>query len=97
MSEVSIAELVGNGTMSAEMAAVLWAAVDEPVSFLTAAVRLAGKSTISGAALALRRPGLPLRTVTGEPEEVAWLERERAGGYLQIEGVPAAPPYLPLG
>ncbi len=88
MSDISIAELVRNGTMSAEMAAVLWAAVDEPVSFLTAALpRLAGKSTVSGAVLALRRPGLAVRTVTGDPEEMARLERERAGGYLQIEEI----------
>ena len=88
MSDVSMAELVRNGTMSAEMAAVLWAAVDEPASFLTAAVpRLAGKSTTSEAALALRRPGLPVRTVTGEAEEMTRIERERAGGYLQIEEI----------
>jgi hypothetical protein len=88
VSDISIAELVRNGTMSAEMAAILWAAVDEPVSFLTAALpRLAGKSTISAAALALRRPELALRTVTGDPEEMARLERERAGGYLQIEEI----------
>lgn len=88
MSDVSIAELVRNGTMSAEMAAVLWAAVDERVSFLTAAVpRLAGKSTTSGAALALRRPDVPVQTVTGEPDEMAQLEHERTGGYLQIEEI----------
>ncbi len=88
MADISIAELVRNGTMSAEMAAVLWAAVDEPVSFLTAALpRLAGKSTISEAALALRRPDLPVRMVTGDPAEMAEIERERAGGYLRIEEI----------
>src|SRR5919202_1949995 len=88
VSDISIAELVRNGTMNAEMAAVLWAAVDESVSFLTAALpRLAGKSTTSDAALALRRPDLPLRTVTGEPDEMAAIERERAGGYLKIEEI----------
>ncbi len=88
MAALSIVELIRNGTMSAEMAAVLWAAVDEPVSFLTAALpRLAGKSTVSSAALALRRPELPLRTVTGDPQELAQLEHERAGGYLQIEEI----------
>src|SRR5438132_10449638 len=88
MPELSIAELVRNGTMSAEMAAVLWAAVDEPVSFLTAAQpRLAGKSTTAGAALALRRPGVPVRTVAGAPAEMTHLERERAGGYVQIEEI----------
>jgi hypothetical protein len=49
--------------------------------------RLAGKTTTSEAALALRRPGLPLRTVTGEPDKMARLEQEGAGGYLQIEEI----------
>ncbi len=88
MSEVSIVELIRNGSMNADMAAVLWAAVDEQVSYLTAAVpRKAGKSTTSGAALDLRRPEVPLRVVTGEPEEMATLEQERSGGYLQIEEI----------
>jgi hypothetical protein len=86
--EVSIAELVRNGTMSAEMAAVLWAAVDERASFLTAAVpRLAGKSTTSKAALALRRPEVPVHEVRGEPEVMERLERERSGGYLLVEEI----------
>jgi hypothetical protein len=88
VAELSIAELVRNGTMSAEMAAVLWAAVDERVSFLTAALpRLAGKSTTAEAVLALRRPGVPVRVVTGDPAEMAELERARAGGYLRIEEI----------
>ena len=36
--EITIAELVRNGTMSAAMAATLWAAAEEQVSFLVAAV-----------------------------------------------------------
>ena len=57
MADVTIAELVRNGTLSADIAAVLWCAVDAEASFLTAAVpRLAGKSTTSNAVLALRRP-----------------------------------------
>ena len=88
VSGISIAEMVRNGTMSGEMAAVLWAAVDERVSFLTAALpRLAGKSTIAEAVLALRRPAVPLRMVVGEPVEMAEVERERAGGYLRIEEI----------
>ena len=93
MSEITIAELVRNGTMSAEMAAVLWAAVDERVSFLTAALpRLAGKSTTAEAALALRPPGVPLRAVLGDPAEMADVERERAGGYLKIEEISTGRP-----
>jgi hypothetical protein len=83
-----MAELVRNGTLSAEMAAVLWAAVDERVSFLTAAVpRKAGKSTTSKAALALGRPELPIHQVRGEPEVIEQLERERLGGYLLVEEI----------
>jgi hypothetical protein len=86
--EVSIAELVRNGTLSAEMAAVLWAAVDEGASFLTAAVpRLAGKSTTSKAALALKRPEVPIHEVRGEPDVMERLERERTGGYLLVEEI----------
>ncbi len=54
---ITIAELVRNGTMSAQIAGTLWAAVDEQRSFLTVAIpRFAGKSTLSNAVLALRRP-----------------------------------------
>jgi Flp pilus assembly CpaF family ATPase len=57
-SEITIADLMRNGTVSAEMAAVLWAALDPRTSFLSSAVpRLAGKSTTSQAALALRPAG----------------------------------------
>ena len=92
MAELTIAELVQNGTMSAEMAAVLWAAVDEQVSFLTVAVpRNAGKSTTSNAVLALRPPNVLLHTTAGEPEQLERLERERLGGYLVVGEFSQAP------
>jgi len=90
--ELTIAELVRNGTMSAEVAATLWAAVDERVSFLTVAIpRFAGKSTTSNAVLALRPPGVPARYVEGEPEEMERLKRERLGGYLVVAEFSEAP------
>ncbi len=90
--ELTIAELVRNGTMSAEVAATLWAAVDERVSFLTVAVpRFAGKSTTSNAVLAMRPPGVPARYVEGEPEEMERLKRERLGGYLVVAEFSEAP------
>src|SRR6266702_4854030 len=82
---LSIAELVRNGTMSAEIAAVLWAAVDAQLSFLTVAVpRNAGKSTTSNAVLALRRPEVPTHHITGDPAQLDFLRQERLGGYLVV-------------
>jgi hypothetical protein len=80
---LSIAALVANGTMNAEIAAVLWAAVDAQLSFLTVAVpRNAGKSTTSNAVLALRPPEVRLHQITGDPTQIDLLKRERLGGYL---------------
>src|SRR5712692_2013327 len=82
---LSIAALVANGTMNAEIAAVLWAAVDAQLSFLTVAVpRNAGKSTTSNAVLALRRPEASLHPITGDPAQIDFLKQERLGGYLVV-------------
>ena len=92
MSGVTIAELIRNGTMSADMAAVLWAAVDQQLSFLTVALpRLAGKSTTSLAALALRPPEMPAFRVAGEPSVMERLKQERHGGYLVVDEFSHAP------
>jgi hypothetical protein len=92
MSEITIVELVLNGTMNAEMAAVLWAAVDERVSFLTVAVpRLAGKTTTSSAILSLRPNDVPLHHVAGEQARMEQLKRERKGGYLIVAEFAHAP------
>jgi hypothetical protein len=94
MSDVTIVDLVQNGTMNAEMAAVLWAAVDEQQSFLTVALpRLAGKSTTSYAALALRRPEVALTEVAGEARLMEQLKQERRGGYLLVAEFSRAPMY----
>jgi hypothetical protein len=94
MSDVTIADLVHNGTMSAEMAAVLWAAVDDRLSFLTVALpRLAGKSTTSNAALALRQPDVAVTEVAGEMEVMDRLKEERRGGYLVVAEFSRAPMY----
>ncbi len=92
MGEITIVDLVQNGTMSAEMAAVLWAAVDQEKSFLTVAVpRFAGKTTTSNAVLALRPSGMPVTAVAGEPELLERLKQERRGGYLQVAEFAYAP------
>ncbi|HEX5370268.1 MAG TPA: hypothetical protein VFY10_12710 [Dehalococcoidia bacterium] len=82
---ISIAALVANGTMDAEVAGTLWAAADEQLSFLTAALpRNAGKTTVASAILAVRPPAVPLHYAYGESAELAELRRERQGGYLVI-------------
>ena len=84
--EVTLAEMVRNGTMSAEIAAVLWSAVDEQVSFLTVAIpRFAGKTTMSNAVLALRPPEVPLTWVDGSVSQIERLKQERRGGYLAVQ------------
>ena len=82
---LSIADLVANGTMDAEVAGTLWAAMDENLSFLTVAVpRNAGKTTVASAMLALRRPETPLHFVLGERRELKSLREQRAGGYVVV-------------
>jgi hypothetical protein len=89
---LTIADLVGNGTLSSEIAALFWAAVDERRSFLTVAIpRFAGKSTLSNAVLALRSPEVPVHPVAGEPEVMSRLAAERRGGYLVVAEFSEAP------
>ena len=92
--ELSIAALVANGTMNADIAGTLWAAVDEQLSFLTVAVpRNAGKTTVGSAMLALRQPDTALHFALGEAEELERLAEARLGGYLVIgEFSPAGMP-----
>ncbi|HZU76890.1 MAG TPA: hypothetical protein VFA70_09020, partial [Dehalococcoidia bacterium] len=92
MPAITITDLVRNGTLNAEMAAVLWAAVDEQMSFLTVAIpRLAGKSTTSQAVLALRPDGMPAIQVAGEPEQMARLREAPRRGYLVVNEFSQAP------
>ncbi|HWC29635.1 MAG TPA: hypothetical protein VG845_06085 [Dehalococcoidia bacterium] len=92
MAEITIADLVRNGTLSPEMAAVLWAAVDERKSFLTVAVpRFAGKTTTSNAVLALRPADMPVTPVAGQPDLMERLKQQRRGGYLQVAEFAYAP------
>jgi hypothetical protein len=94
MTDVTIADLVRNGTMNAGMAALLWSAVDDQLSFLTVALpRLAGKTTTSHAILALRPPGMALHEVAGEPRAMDRLKQEKLGGYLVVNEFSQAPMY----
>jgi hypothetical protein len=82
---LSIADLVANGTMDAEIAGTLWAAADEQLSFLTVAMpRGAGKTTVASAVLGLRKPDVALHPVLAEPSELATLREQRRGGYIVV-------------
>jgi hypothetical protein len=83
--KISIAELVQNGTMDANIAGTLWAAVDEQLSFLTVAVpQNAGKTTVASAVLALRPPSVDLHFIYAERTELEALAQAKHGGYLVV-------------
>lgn len=85
MSELSLADLVENRTMSASMAETLRAAAREGHSFGVFAIpRLAGKSTTLGAMLDERVTDAPVCIVTGEAAEQGALRERREGGYLVV-------------
>lgn len=88
----TIIELVRNGTLNAEMAALLWAAVDERLSFVTVAVpRLAGKSTLMNAMLSLLPPDVPIHRLSGDETEMERLKAAATGGYLVVGEFSQAP------
>ncbi len=86
MEEITIAELVKKGTMNSDMAALLWSAVDEKISFLTSALyQNAGKTTVSKAVLSLRPENVSLHYISDNPEiNEKLLKLERRGGYLVV-------------
>lgn len=86
-NSLTIVDLIKNNTLSAEIAGLLWAAVDEKISFLTAAVyRGAGKSTVAKAVLSLRPDNVSLHNVSDNPEVTEkLLGIEKHGGYLVVE------------
>lgn len=89
MSALSLDDLVGNGTMSPEIAATLRAAAEARRSYLVIALpRLAGKSTVGKAMLDIaRRGGAPIRELGEDGTDVAALAREARGGYLYVPEV----------
>lgn len=88
MPALDLVELVRHGTMSPEIGATLWAAVEQRRSFLMVAVpRMAGKSTVAAAMLKRVPAGTPVRLLVRHPEDVDALAAEPAGGYLVIPEV----------
>ena len=92
MSDLTILDLVANGTMDGDIAATLWSVADERRSFMTVAVpRFAGKSTVSAAILRLVRPGTPIHILTGDESQMEELARHPDGGYLVVGEFSRAP------
>ena len=96
---LSLQDLVANRTMSAEVAATLERTVRERRSFLVIALpRMAGKSTVGRAMLAVaRRAKYPVRELGEDGTDAAALAREARGGYLYVPEVsryPVAPGYV---
>jgi hypothetical protein len=93
VAELTLADLVRNGTMSPEIAATLERTARERRSFLVIALpRMAGKSTVGKAMLAVaRRAKYPIRELGDDGTDVAALGREARGGYLYVPEVSRYP------
>ncbi len=91
-NDVTILELVRNGTLSAEIAATLWAAVEERRSILVVAIpRFAGKSTVMRALLSLLPADVPVHQLSGDEAQMAELKQAATGGYLVVGEFSQAP------
>jgi type IV secretory pathway ATPase VirB11/archaellum biosynthesis ATPase len=93
MPELTLDDLVANHTMSPAMAATLRRAVEAHRSYLVIALpRLAGKSTVGKAMLAVaRQKKRPIRELGEHGTDVDALAREARGGYLYVPEVSRYP------
>ena len=93
MAGLGLADLVGNRTMSPEIAATLRRAAEKRASYLVIALpRLAGKSTVGKAMLDVARSaGAPVRELGEDGTDVAALARAARGGYLYVPEVSRYP------
>ena len=91
MTELTLADLVRNGTMSPEIAATLATAGAERRSFVTIAIpRLAGKTMVMRAILAHAPDGTPVHQLTEEAGPGLGIPAQ-AGGYLVMSEIAPAP------
>ena len=85
MSEITLIDLIRNGTINAEIAATMWSIVAEQHSFVIVAVpRFAGKSTVGDAMLHCVPEQTPVHRLSGEESEMDQFKRDAAGGYLVV-------------
>ncbi len=97
MAELTLVDLVRNGTMNAEIAATLATIAAEQHSFMVVAVpRFAGKSTVTNAMLHCVPANVPVHRLSGDEAEMDRLRRDAGGGYLAQDGDrQAGKPLLP--
>ncbi|MCL0055017.1 hypothetical protein M1N56_04000 [Dehalococcoidia bacterium] len=85
MSELTLIDLVSNGTMDAEIAATLSSVTSQQHSFVVVAVpRFAGKSTVIDAMLHCVPTNVPVHRLSGDEAEMDRLKLKRSSGYLVI-------------
>ena len=92
MTDLSLTDLVRNGTISPEMAATLATAAAERRSLLTVAIpRMAGKSTVMRAILAHAPPGTAFHQLSEEFGPGLGIPASPDGGYLLMSEISRAP------
>lgn len=85
MADLTLVDLIANGTMSAEVGATLSAVGAEQHSLLVAAVpRAAGKSTATDAIIGCRPSEVPRHDLTGEVAQMDALIADGLGGYVVV-------------
>lgn len=85
MAELTLLDLVHNGTMDHHLAATIWTIAEERRSFVVMAVpRFAGKTTVSHAMLRFVPSGTPVHHLSGDEAEVESLRANPDGGYLVV-------------
>ena len=85
MSELTLVDLISNGTMNAEIAAMLASITAQQHSFVVVAVpRFAGKSTVTEAMLHCVPANVPVHRLSGEEAEMDRLKLKGSGGYLVV-------------
>ena len=92
MAELTLLDLIRNGTMDAHVAATLWSVVEEQRSFMVVAVpRFAGKSAVTDAIFQFAPPEVPVYRLSGHEQEMERLRLSATGGYLVVGEFSQAP------
>jgi type IV secretory pathway ATPase VirB11/archaellum biosynthesis ATPase len=93
MPDITMLDLVQNGTLDEHVAALLWTVAEEKRWLVTAAVpRKAGKTTVLEAALQFAPPGTPIHHLDGTIEEIQRFGKNPDGGYLVVGEISTEPP-----